>query len=71
MVAIISGRGLPWWLSSEGSSYQCKRHRFKPGSGRSPGQENDNLLQCSCLGNRMDEEPSGLQSIRSQESDIT
>ena len=25
-----------------------------PGSGRSPGRGNGNLLQCSCLGNRMD-----------------
>ena len=25
-----------------------------PGSGRSPGEENDNPLQCSCLGNLMD-----------------
>ena len=25
-----------------------------PGSGRSPGEENDNLLQYSCLGNPMD-----------------
>ena len=25
-----------------------------PGLGRSPGEENDNLLQCSCLGNPMD-----------------
>ena len=23
-----------------------------PGSGRSPGEGNGNLLQCSCLGNR-------------------
>ena len=25
-----------------------------PGSGRSPGEGNGNLLQCSCLGNLMD-----------------
>ena len=25
-----------------------------PGSGRSPGEENGNPLQCSCLGNPMD-----------------
>ena len=30
-----------------------------PGSGRSPGQENGNPLQYSCLGNPM--EPGGLQ----------
>ena len=27
-----------------------------PGSGRSPGGGNGNLLQCSCLGNPMDRE---------------
>ena len=27
-----------------------------PGSGRSPGEENGNPLQCSCLGNPMDRE---------------
>ena len=27
-----------------------------PGSGRSPGEENGNLLQYSCLGNPMDRE---------------
>ena len=35
-----------------------------PRSERSPGEENGNLLQYSCLGNPMDrEEPGGLQSI--------
>ena len=27
-----------------------------PGLGRSPGEENDNPLRCSCLGNPMDRE---------------
>ena len=34
-----------------------------PGSGRSPGEGNDNPLQYSCLENPMAEEPDGLQSI--------
>ena len=36
-----------------------------PGSGRSPGEENDNPLQYSCLENSIDgmEESGGLQSM--------
>ena len=39
-----------------------------PGSGRSPGEENGNLLQYSCLENSMDQKkkPSGLQSMELQ-----
>ena len=38
-----------------------------PGLGRSPGGEgNGNPLQYSCLGNLMEEEPGGLQSMGSQ-----
>ena len=33
-----------------------------PGSGRSPGEGNGNLLQYSCLENPMDGKPSKLQS---------
>ena len=36
---------------------RCRRHKrrgFGPGSGRSPGVGNSNLLQYSCLGNPMD-----------------
>ena len=32
-----------------------------PGSGRSPGVENDNPLQSSCLENCMDKQPGGLR----------
>ena len=41
-----------------------------PGSWRSPGGGNNNPLQYSCLGNPA-EEPGRLQSMGSQESDIT
>ena len=34
-----------------------------PGSGRSPGEENGNLLQYPCMGNPLTEEPGGLQSM--------
>ena len=37
-----------------------------PGSGRSPGEWNNNTLQYSCLGYPMDREPGGLQPIGSQ-----
>ena len=41
-----------------------------PGSGRSPGEGNGNLLQYSCLGNPT-EEPGGLQYMELQkESDV-
>ena len=40
-----------------------------PGSGRSPGEGNGNLLQYSCLENPM--EPGRLQSMGWQESDRT
>ena len=28
--------GLPWWLSSQESAYQCRRHRFDPWVGKIP-----------------------------------
>ena len=37
-----------------------------PEWGRSPGKGNGNPLQYSCLGNHMDKEPGGLQSMGSQ-----
>ena len=40
-----------------------------PGLGRSPGGGNGNPRQCSCLGNPMDREPGGLQSVRFQKLD--
>ena len=38
------------------STCQCRRHGFDPWLGRSPGEENGNPLQYSCLGNSMDRE---------------
>ena len=37
-----------------------------PELGRCPGKGNGNPLQYSCLGNSMDGEPGGLQSMGSQ-----
>ena len=42
-----------------------------PGLGRSPGEGNGNPFQYSCLRNPMAEEPGKLQSMGSQESDMT
>ena len=43
-----------------------------PGSGRSPGEGNGNPLQYSCLENPgWMEKPGGLQSMGSQESNMT
>ena len=41
-----------WWCS--GIYLQCRRHRFNPGSGRSPGEGNGNPLEYSCWENLMD-----------------
>ena len=41
------------------------------GSESSPGEENSNPLQCSCLENPTTEEPDGLQSLGSQEWNTT
>ena len=40
-----------------------------PGSGRSPGEGYGNPLQYSCMGNPMDREPGGLQSLGLKELD--
>ena len=42
-----------------------------PGSERSSGEGNGNLLQYSCLENPMDREPGGLKSIGWQMRDVT
>ena len=52
--ACIESYGLSRWLSGKESACQCRRCRFHPGSGRSPGEGNGNPPQCSCLGNPMD-----------------
>ena len=41
------------------------------GSGRSPGGGNGNPLQCSCLENSIFQEPGRIQSIESQELNMT
>ena len=49
--------GFPRWLFGKEPAYQCRRcrkHGLIPGSGRSPGEGNDHLLQYFCLGNPVD-----------------
>ena len=68
LLTIIAIKVLPWWLSGSviwtwfslvaqtvKICLQCRRPPgLIPGSGRSPGEGNGNLLQYSCLGNPMD-----------------
>ena len=45
--------GLPWCSVVKNPPANAGAAGSIPGSGRSPGTENDNPLQCSCLGNPM------------------
>ena len=45
---------VPQWLSGKESACQWGDTSLIPGSGRSPGEENGNPLQYSCLENSMD-----------------
>ena len=46
--------GPPWWLNGKESACNAGDLGSVPGLGRSPGEENGNPLQYSCLGNPMD-----------------
>ena len=52
--------GLPRWLSGKESTSNAGDTDSTPESGRSPGVENGNLLQYSCLGNPWTKESGGL-----------
>ena len=58
-----------WWLSSRESTCHAGDQGSIPGSGRTPGGGDGNPLQYSRLRNPWTEEPRGLQSTRSQESE--
>ena len=45
---------LPWWLSGKEPACNAVDSGLIPGWGRSPGEENGNPLQYSCLENSMD-----------------
>ena len=57
---------LPWWLRGKASACNAGDRGSIPGSGRSPGEGNGNLLQFSCLENSMGYNPRGCK-----ESDTT
>ena len=46
--------GFPGGADGKESSCSAGDLGLVPGSGRSPGEGNENPLQCSCLGNPMD-----------------
>ena len=48
---------------------QCRRHRFNPWVGRSPGEANDNALQYSCLEKPTDRE--ACWAVGGKGSDMT
>ena len=61
--------GLPYWFSGKESACSVGGVGLIPGSGISPGEENGNPLQYSCLGNPMDRQGSlKLQFMGSQKS---
>ena len=73
MIGVIC-KGLPRWLSSKDPA--CKAGAsgdtgLVPWSGRSPGGENGNPLQYSCLENPWTEEPGMLLSTGLQKKSQT
>ena len=52
-ISLMVSYRLPKWPNGKESSSQCRRHRFDPWLGRSPGEGNGNPPQHSCLENSM------------------
>ena len=50
----LGDNGIPWWLRGKESACNAGDMGFISGSERSPGEENGNPLQYSCLENSMD-----------------
>ena len=59
----------PSGSDDKASAYNVGDPGSVPGSGRSPGEGYGNPLQYSCMGNPMDREPGGLQSLGLKELD--
>ena len=70
-IAISYNMGLPGSLVSKESACSVGDLGSIPGLGRSLGEGNGNPLQYFCLKILWTEEPGGLQSMESQESDTT
>jgi len=56
-LTLIFLQGNPRWLSGKESACQVENMGSVPGLRRSPGEENGNPIQYSCLGNPMDRGP--------------
>ena len=52
--SLLFSKGLPWRLSGKESTCQCETLIQSRAKERSPGEENGNPLQYSCLGKPMD-----------------
>jgi len=63
--------GFPHSSGGKESTFNAGNPGLIPGSGRSPGEGNGKPLQSSCLENPMTEELGRLQSMGSQELDMT
>ena len=63
---LLSNIDFPGGSDGKASTYNAGDPGSIPGSGRSPGERNGNLLQYSCLENPWMEEPGRLQSTGSQ-----
>ena len=61
---------LPGGLEGKASACNAGDPGLIPESGSPPGEGNGNPFQGSCLGNPVDKEPDGLQSMGSQKSQI-
>ena len=61
--------GLPWWLSSKGSTSQCRRYKFNPWVGEDT-LEKKKATHSSILAWEIPwtEEPGGLQSMGLQKN---
>ena len=64
--AVCEWLGLPRWHMVKNTLANARDTGLTPGSGRSPGGENGNALQYSCLVNSMDRRTGGLQSMKLQ-----
>ena len=54
LIAIMEKSDFPGGSDGKASAYNAGDLGSMPGSGRSPGEENGNPFQYSCLGNPMD-----------------
>ena len=61
--------GLPRWRNGKESTCNAGEKSSIPGSGRSSGKGNGNLLQYSCLGNPMDRDCWAIVNEVAKESD--